>query len=93
MKVYSKDYYYLPTINKQLVIITYGLLGKIVTSAKVESNEPLCYVYPTYDYCEYITVTKHQRISHKAALNQHNAAIDNVEEIKAKALGYYSTTK
>jgi len=83
MKVYNKDYFHLPTINKQLLIITYGLTGKLVTAAKVESNDLLS------DYCEYVTVTRHQRLSHNAALKQHNTAIDNIENIKALALGYY----
>jgi len=83
MKVYSKDYYHLPTINKQLLIITYGFVGKLVTTAKVESSTPVL------EYCGHITVTRHKRISHKAALNQHNAAIANIENIKALALDYY----
>jgi len=87
MKIYSKDYFALPTINKHLLIITYWLSGRLVTSAKVESKCPLS------EYWNHVIVTRGERVSQKVALKQHNAAIANIENIKALALDYYSLSK
>ena len=87
MKIYSKDYFALPTINKHLFIITYWLVGKMVTAVKAENKDVI------FEYNDYYMVERYEKPSTKAALSQHNKALDDIENIKAKVLAYYSTNK